>query len=109
MQLVFLRMLLLDFLAAQSLEDAQMPLTQSRISDDLMPCHARYLFGRLNGATEITTVQRRETLPRQPLRQGFRLGHALFCQPTIEITLANALDIPFRLTMTDDDQLGTLH
>ena len=86
-----------------------MPFAQARVGNDLMPGKLGDRRRRLHRATEIAAVERRESFAREPLRQGLRLKHALFRQSAVEVALPNALDIPFRLAVTDDDDLGAIH
>jgi hypothetical protein len=64
---------------------------------------------RLHGASQVAAVKRAEILPRQPLRQGFGLHHSFGRERAVEIALANALDVPFRLAVADNDELGAVH
>ena len=68
-----------------------------------------YLFCRLHGAPEIAAVERRKTLARQPLRQRFGLNNSLLGQLAIEVPLTNPANIPFGLTMSNNNHLRALH
>src|SRR5205823_15119021 len=103
------RKFFLDLVAVEPLKQTELPFSQARVRDNLVPGHGRDHLRGLNSTAQIAAIQRAKFFLRQPLSQCLGLSHSLLRKGTIQMALAYKLEIPLRLTVANNNDLSFFH
>ena len=98
-----------DLVAAETLENAQVPFAQAPVRDDSVSGPRRDDPGGLERAAQVAAVDGGAAFRAEPSRQGFRLPSSLGGEGAVQVALAPTLDVPLGLPVPHDDEVGGLH
>ncbi len=99
---VFFRILVLNLLEVETLENTEVPFTQTGIPLDLVPAAIGDTFGGAGSPLQITAIKGLESFFGKTDGQGFGLSAAVHTQFAVEMALVFPQVAPHRLPMSDD-------